>query len=188
MFSGRLGATPISRSRQLRAKPRLARSIASTGLSMTQPDRESHNEGVDVGISPRPENSLLMIQGPLLLAWTQRNWGVSENREFVSAKNQPPTKERLELWLRACVSIPAMQNWRFVKLHTHGVCEPNQEVLLGEEMVRFHEGLQERASRDPLFRFHYVTAREMANLALAAEAGGAISFEDGRSFRYLPIE
>ena len=58
-----------------------------------------------------------------------------------------------------------------MKLHTHGVNEPNQDVLLGEPMVRFHEALRERADRDPLFRFHYVTAREMANIALAAAEG-----------------
>ena len=166
------------------------RKINSIYWAVDDPARpKSHNKGVDVGISPRPANSLLIIQGPLLLDWTQRKLGVLPRIEnSCLQKNQPPTNKRLELWLRACVSIPAMQNWRFVKLHTHGVCEPNQDVLLGEEMVRFHEGLHERASRDPLFRFHYVTAREMANLALAAEAGGAITVQDGRSYRYVPIE
>ena len=55
-------------------------------------------------------------------------------------------------------------------------------VLLGETMTRFHSGLAERAKRQENFQFHYVTARELANLALAAEAGwtgpvsGALDF------------
>jgi len=60
-------------------------------------------------------------------------------------------------------------------------------VQLGEPMVRFHEALRERANRDPLFRFHYVTAREMANIALAAEQNLDISIQDARSLRYSPL-
>jgi hypothetical protein len=60
-------------------------------------------------------------------------------------------------------------------------------VLIGEPMVRFHELLRDRAERDPLFRFHYVTAREMANIALAAEQGVEVSINEARSFRYVPL-
>ena len=102
-------------------------------------------------------------------------------------KSQPPDRNRLNLWLRASVTVPTKPNWYFVKLHTHGVNEPNQDVLLGEPMVRFHEMLSERANRDPLFRFHYVTAREMANVALAAERGLDVTIQDARSLRYIPL-
>jgi hypothetical protein len=72
------------------------------------------------------------------------------------------------LWVRAGVKVSTRPDWYFVKLHTHGVHEPNQDVLLGPAMVRFHETLREWAERDASFRFHYVTAREMANLTMAA--------------------
>ena len=39
-------------------------------------------------------------------------------------------------------------DWYFVKLHTHGVHEPNQDVLLGRPMVEFHEMLRDRAVAD----------------------------------------
>lgn len=149
---------------------------------------KSHDTGVDVGRGPRPANSLLMIQGPLLLDWGSRKLGVLPKIEnSCLQKSQPPCKKRLDLWLRACVNIPTKPNWFFVKLHTHGVNEPNQDVLLGEPMVRFHEVLQDRANRDPLFRFHYVTAREMANIALAAGSGSDVPIEAARSFRYVPL-
>jgi hypothetical protein len=44
-------------------------------------------------------------------------------------------------------------------------------VLLGEPMIQFHESLAAEARRNPRFHYHYVTAREMYNLARAAADG-----------------
>jgi len=52
-------------------------------------------------------------------------------------------------------------------------------------MVRFHQGLAARAEADPQFHFHYVTAREMYNLARAAEAGWKGSVEAARDFELV---
>ena len=79
--------------------------------------------------------------------------------------------ERLEAWLRACVQIRTRPDWYFIKLHTHGAPEGNAQVLLGEPMFAFHRALASKAFEDSSFQFHYVTAREMYNLARAAEAG-----------------
>src|SRR5262249_36404614 len=91
--------------------------------------------------------------------------------------SQPPSLERLDAWLRARVQAPGRPDWFFVKLHAHGAPEDAHEVLLGEPMRRFHAALGERARENPRFHFHYVTAREMYNLAKAAEAGfqGSVS-------------
>jgi hypothetical protein len=149
---------------------------------------KSHDTGTDLGIGSRPDNSLLMIQGPLLLDWGRRKFGLVPRIENACIqKSQPPNERRLELWLRAGVSVPTAPNYVFVKLHTHGVHEPNQEILLGEPMLRFHEALRARADRDPLFQYHYVTAREMANIALSLSAHAPLSIREARSFRYLPI-
>ena len=166
------------------------RTINSIYWAVDDPGRpKSHDSGVPVGTVPRPTNALLMIQGPLLLDWRTRKAGVIPKIEnSCLQKTQPPDMKRLHLWVRAGVTVATRPEWVFVKLHTHGVNEPNQDVLLGEPMVRFHEGLRDRAARDPLFRFHYVTAREMANLALAAEAGAPLSVGEARSFRYESLE
>jgi hypothetical protein len=165
------------------------RKINSVYWAVDDPGRpKSHDTGTDLGAGPRPANGLLMVQGPLLLDWGRRKWGVLPRIENADLqKSQPPDGRRLDLWLRAGVRVRTRPDWYFVKLHTHGVNEPNQDVLLGEPMVRFHELLRDRAAQDPLFRFHYVTAREMANLALAAEQGLDVSVQDARSFRYLPL-
>ncbi|MBY0460095.1 MAG: hypothetical protein K2V38_22490, partial [Gemmataceae bacterium] len=144
--------------------------------------------GVDVGAAPRPANGLLMIQGPLVLDWTRKKFGILPKVENgCLQKSQPPDTKRLVNWLRARVTTRTKPNWLFVKLHTHGCHTPNQDVLLGEPMVRLHEMLSERMIRNPLFRFHYVTAREMANIALAAEQNLEVSIQEARSFRYIPL-
>ncbi|MBX9581553.1 MAG: hypothetical protein K2X87_14730 [Gemmataceae bacterium] len=162
------------------------RTVNSIYWAVDDPARpKSHDTGVRLGTAPRPADGLLMIQGPLLLDWGRRKWGLMpgiENADLTHAL--PPDGRRLGLWLRAGVHVPTRPEWVFVKLHTHGLNEPNQDALLGEPMVRFHEVLRDRATRDPLFRYHYVTAREMANLALAAEAGTPRTVAEARSFRY----
>jgi hypothetical protein len=138
----------------------------------------SHDWGIDVGAGAAPSDSLMLIQGPLLLDQKRRK---IENGCLQAS--QPPDMHRLELWLKANVHVPSRPDWRFVKLYTHGALQANQEVLLGRSMLEFHRGLQQRASTDPNFHFHYVTAREMYNLAKAAEAGyvgtvaGALDYE-----------
>jgi hypothetical protein len=125
----------------------------------------------------------MLIQGPLVLDWGRRKWGVVPRVENGCIQgNQPPTMSRLDLWLRARVQIPSRPDWYFVKLHTHGAPEANQRVLLSDKMVQFHRGLADRSLSDPDFHVHYVTAREMYNLARAAEAGWTGSVADARDF------
>ena len=67
--------------------------------------------------------------------------------------------------------MPGRPDWFFVKLHAHGAPEHDHATLLGEPMVRFHEDLAALARDNPKFHYHYVTAREMANLIKAAQGG-----------------
>jgi hypothetical protein len=144
---------------------------------------KSHNWGPNIGTMPRPNNSLLMIQGPLLFDWSRRKLGVLPGIENACLQGtQAPSMKRLDLWLKACVRVLARPDWYFVKLHTHGANEANMSVLLGDAMTRFHAGLAERAKRDDQFHFHYVTARELANLALAAESGWKGNFSEALDF------
>jgi hypothetical protein len=55
-------------------------------------------------------------------------------------------------------------------VHTHGAIERNADVLLGDAMLRFHEALAEY-NDGRLWKLHYVSAREMYNLARAAMDG-----------------
>ncbi len=153
--------------------PGQTRKINSIYYAVDDPLRPlSHDTGIDVGDSPRPDNALMLIQGPLLLDWDRRKWGLFPRIENGCIQfTQPPDMDRLRLWLKARVQVPGRPDWFFVKLHTHGGREANQDVLLGERMLRFHRQLAELAAANPRFHYHYVTAREMYNLVRAAEAG-----------------
>jgi hypothetical protein len=84
------------------------------------------------------------------------------------------------------VHVPSRPDWVFIKLHTHGATEANRQVLLGGAMADLHRSLAARAAQDERFCFHYVTAREMYNLAKAAEAAWAGSVASALDFVVLP--
>ena len=147
---------------------------------------KGHDWGVDAGSGPAPEGALMLIQGPLVLDWGRRKWGLVPRVENgCLQETQPPDMRRLEAWLRARVQVPGRPDWFFVKLHAHGAGEAAQQVLLGESMVQFHRDLARRAEEDSQFYYHYVTAREMYNLARAAEAGWTGSVADARDYEVV---
>ena len=153
--------------------PTQPRKINSIYYAVDDPRRpRSHDRGIDVGRSPAPPKGLMLIQGPLVLNWRHRHWGLIPRTENGCLQtSQLPHIDRLELWLQARVQVPTRPDWFFVKLHAHGAYEYGRKALLGESMVRFHRDLADRARRDPNFHYHYVTAREMYNLVKAAEEG-----------------
>lgn len=147
---------------------------------------KSHDVGIRAGTGPVPAEALMLIQGPLLLDWHRRKWGGLPGIENGCLQHtQPPSAHRLDLWLRARIQVPARPDWFFIKLYTHGAPEENQRVLLHEPMREFHRLLARRAAADPRFFFHYVTAREMYNLARAAEAGWTGTVEGARDYELV---
>lgn len=165
--------------------PTQTRKINSVYYAVDDPDRpKSHDTGVDVGAGPAPAKGLMIIQGPLLLDWGNRKWGLFPHLENACLqRSQPPAPRRVAGWLRARVQVPGRPDWYFVKLHCHGV--EDSDLLLGEPMARFHEDLAAMAERDPRFHFHYATARELYNLVRAAEAGWEGSVDDARDYELL---
>jgi hypothetical protein len=165
--------------------PTQTRKINSIYYAVDDPARpKSHDWGVDVGSGRgKPDDALMLIQGPLLLDWGRRKWGVMPRVENGNLQhNQAPSVKRLDLWLSARVQVPTRPDWFFVKVHTHGAPERNARVLLGDPMVGLHDGLARRAAADPRFHYHYVSAREMYNLARAAEAGWTGTVDAARDF------
>ena len=161
--------------------------INSIYYAVDRPGRSrSADRGVAIGTGPMPENGLLLIQGPLLLDWQSRKWGLVPRLENGCLQSsQLPTLARLDAWLSARVQVPNRPDWFFVKLYAHGAPEDAHHTLLGEPMVQFHEALAQRARANPRFHFHYVSAREMYNLAKAAEAGHAQSVAEARDFLFV---
>jgi parallel beta-helix repeat protein len=164
--------------------PSQTRKINSIYYATDDPMRpKSHDTGLDVGAGPAPDKALMLVQGPLLLDWGRRKWGVAPRIENACIQqNQLPTLHRLDLWMRARVQVPTRPDWFFVKLHCHGANEAGQSAVLAEPMVRFHRDLARRAAECANFHYHYVTARETYNLVRAAESGWTGSVADARDF------
>lgn len=149
---------------------------------------KSHDRGRRVRAACAPgaaPDELLMVQGPLALNWRRRKFGLLpriENSDLTAAN--PPTGERLRVWLECGITVAGRPDWLFIKLHTHGAKPANAQMLLGEPMRAFHRMLAELAAGGEELRFHYVTAREMVNLVHAAEAGHTGDPGPWRDFRY----
>ncbi len=80
----------------------------------------------------------------------------------------PPSPRRLSTWIHQWVHVRGRPEWTFVKIHAHGALEKNARVMLGAQMASLHEAL---GALGPAWRVHYVTAREMYNVARAAIDG-----------------
>lgn len=170
--------------------PTQTRTINSIYYARDIPGRcKSHDSGIRarVGGAP-PVESLLMIQGPLMLDWGRRKLGLLPRLENADIHaGRPATWERLQLWLRARVHVAGRPDVVFVKLHTHGCKDGNIDTWLGGEMQRFHEQLAVAAGRLPGFRFRYVTAWEMAQRVHELEGAGQATPE-GESGAEAPDE
>lgn len=133
---------------------------------------KSHNVGVPVEVWKKGSGDLMLIQGPLGLNWKARKFGLLpriENGEL--SGDNPPSKDRVDLWIKTHIHVKGRPNWIFVKLHTHGANEKNMKVLLGEPMERMWTYLESSYNDGFRYRLHYVTAYELYKLVKAAESG-----------------
>ncbi len=83
--------------------------INSIYYAWDRPGRpRSADRGVVAGHGPMPEKSLLLIQGPLLLDWNSRKWGLFPRVENGCLQaSQPPSMGRLAAWMRGSAGSPA---------------------------------------------------------------------------------
>jgi hypothetical protein len=136
--------------------------------------RRAHSEGVPVSVGTPKEDKVLLMQGPLALARRAPRSGglpIRLDAAALTAKD-PPTVARLRTWIDQGVHVAGRSEWIFLKLHTHGAPEDQARMLLGEPQRRFHEALAD-LGRSGQYAVHYVTARELFNLARAAMDGRA---------------
>jgi len=153
------------------------RIVNSIYYAKNQPGRcKSHDRGTLARVGQTPDrDSLLMIQGPLGLDWSQRKWGFMpgiENSDLHGGR--PATLSRFQHWLAADVHVAGRPDWTFIKLHTHGAKPGNLETLLGTETEAFHAELRREAAQHPEWKYYYVTAWEMAALIHQAEQGKTV--------------
>jgi hypothetical protein len=143
---------------------------------------KSHDHGTPVTVGGGPSGELMMVQGPLGLRWKCR-FGIPvpalENGDVRAA--HPPTAQRVDHWIRTGIHVAGRPEWVFVKIHAHGAQEEDMPALLGRPVAQMFDYLESRYNDGANYRLHYVTAREMYNIARAAErrlAGNPGRFRD----------
>lgn len=148
-------------------------------------ERAPHRRGLDLASGRPPTTFPLIIQGPLMLDFRRRNHGwlvpSIDSSEITTA--HPPTMERLRLWREAGITVEGRPDWVFIKLHCHGMSPQDEEAMLGAPMRIFLRGLVEDAKSGHQYDVHFVTAREMVNIALAACDGREGNPRDYRDYR-----
>lgn len=143
----------------------------------------SHNRGKPVSAGSKPWGDLMLITGPLGLNWKARKKGIFpqiENSDIRSA--MPPTKDRIDLWVNSNIHVKGQPNWIFIKVHTHGTQERDMDTLLGQPFEEMCQYLDQEYNDGTDYALHYVSAREMYNIAKAAEANKTGNPNDFRDF------
>jgi hypothetical protein len=147
---------------------------------------KSHDRGVPVRVGGEPSGHLMMIQGPLMLNWRERKRGMPSIENSDVRRSQPPTEARVDLWVKAGISVQGRPDWVFVKIHTHGTQDGDMDTLLGDPVDRMFSYLESRYNDGSNYSLHYVNAREMYNIARAAEAGETGNPADYRDYVIKP--
>jgi hypothetical protein len=136
--------------------------------------RRAYDDAELVTVGAPRRNRVMLVQGPLAVARRPGSARLRIESSAISA-NDPPSAARLATWVEQWVHVEGRPEWTFVKLHAHGAPEANASVMLGEPMATFHEALRDLArggvGMGARWRVHYVTAREMYNVARAAMDG-----------------
>jgi hypothetical protein len=131
--------------------------------------RRAYDQPEHVRVGSPKRRGVLMVQGPLAIAWRASRRPLRIEAAALSSRD-PPSEARLRTWMRQWVHVDGRPEWTFVKVHAHGAPEQNARVMLGEPMTTMHEALARLRSRGT-WDVHYVTAREMYNVARAAMDG-----------------
>ncbi|MGA2423169.1 MAG: hypothetical protein ABSG07_04130 [Terriglobales bacterium] len=149
-------------------------------LDQAAPHRRGHN----LVAGRVPQTFPLMIQGPLMMDLRRAFRSVRpafDNATLTRA--MPPTLHRLSLWKQAQVRVLGRPDWLFIKLHCHSMDPTQKDAVIGESFRNFLAALVGGAAgrKETL---HFVAAREMANILLAACDGREGNPGDYRDYRF----
>ena len=156
------------------------------GLPLTS--RAPHRRAKPLCSGSPPTIFPLIIEGPLLMDFGKREKGrlpVKIENAAVSSAN-PASLRRLWLWMRAAITVDGRPDWLFIKLHCHGMDPRDESSMIGEAAQRFMRELMSWVQENPVNHLHFVTGREMVNIALAAADGNEGNPSDYRDYYFQP--
>lgn len=129
----------------------------------------AYEQGVRARVGEIKHDRILMIEGPIALARRPGRLAMRIESAAVTAAD-PPSQGRVRTWVSQGIHVGGRPEWIFVKIHTHGAPEAQAAAMLGEGGRALHQALA-RYNDGERYLLHYVTAREMYNIAMAAMEG-----------------
>ena len=131
-----------------------------------------HRDGPALTVNQKPPLPVI-FNGPLVMDWSRRKKGLPVPRieDGVLTANCTFNRHRLDLWRNANIAITGRPDWVFIKLYCHGFFPGDEEATLGAQARRFWTEVLEESERTKEFQVHFVSTREMFNIALAATDG-----------------
>ncbi|MGH7439258.1 MAG: hypothetical protein ACRENE_26530, partial [Polyangiaceae bacterium] len=133
--------------------------------------KRCYESGARARVGQVMTDRLLILQGPLAFSRKEgRRLGIRIENSALTA-HDPPSSARARTWVSRNIHVEGRPEWVFVKLHTHGAPDLQAASLLGEGGHELHRVLGSEYNDGRRWRLHYVTAREMFNIAIAAMDG-----------------
>lgn len=127
---------------------------------------------------------ILLVTGPLALSVGSK--GKPRIEYSALQASDPPTPRRVRTWVNQGIHVLGRPEWVFVKVHTHGAPEAQADSLLGEHGRMLHRELASKYNDGRDWILHYVTARELYNVARAAMDGHSGNPNDYRDYLLAP--
>jgi len=133
---------------------------------------KSHDQGIDVEVGREESGDLMLIQGPIGINFKWRTpKGLPHVENADVRESCPPIPSRIDQWVNSHIHVKGRPEWTFIKVHTHGAQEVDMDTLLGAPRHAMHNYLESKYNDGEKYILHYVSSREMYNIAKAAEAG-----------------
>lgn len=147
--------------------------------------RRAYEFGQSARVGESFSDRLLLMQGPLAIEF--RPGHLLPRLEYGALTAvMPATLRRVHTWVRQNIHVEGRPDWVFVKVYTHGAPDAQGAALLGDGGRALHQALTGHYNDGVNWKLHYVTAREMYNVAKAAMAGRSGDPSQYRNFELAP--
>lgn len=132
--------------------------------------KRAYEQGERARVGVVRRDRILMVEGPLALAPRLGKVPLRIENGAVTALD-PGTPRRLATWVQQNIHVEGRPEWVFVKVYTHGAPELQAASHLGEGGRALHRALTGQYNDGRAWVLHYVSARELFNIAVAAMEG-----------------
>lgn len=133
--------------------------------------KRCYETGARARVGEVMRDRILMLQGPLALSSKPGIPFRPRIENSALTANDPASASRAKTWVSRNIHVEGRPEWVFVKLHTHGAPDRQAASLLGSGGHELHRVLTTEYNDGQRWKLHYVTAREMFNIAIAAMEG-----------------